>query len=164
LSNSPRQTRTEVVGIFSTRAAFDQALRDLQAGGFDRRDISVLASHDSIDAAAGGQTPWREKLVALVGELKYEGPLVTAGLIAMATGPVGAAIAAVIAAGVGGAAAVELMGELTAKPHSADFAAALAAGSVLLWVDAPEPAQQVLAAKLLSDAGGLNVHTHARPV
>ena len=36
---------------------------------------------------------WQETLGGLVGEINYVGPLTAAGLIAIATGPVGAAIA-----------------------------------------------------------------------
>ncbi|HIJ61061.1 MAG TPA: hypothetical protein HPQ04_00060 [Rhodospirillaceae bacterium] len=159
---SSSRTRSEVVGIFSTRRDFDCAVQSLLAAGFQRSDISVLASHDSIDAAQTAVAGWKERLVALVGELKYEGPLITAGLIALATGPVGAAIAALIAAGVGGAAVKEFLDEVTAKPHSEDFVRALEAGSLLLWVDIADPARRPQAIDILTAAGGANVHANQR--
>lgn len=157
------RARSEVVGIFSNRRDFDCAVQSLLAAGFQRSDLSVLASHDSIDAAEPAVASWKERLVGLVGELKYEGPLITAGLIALATGPVGAAIAGLIAAGVGGAALKELMDEVTARPHSEDFARALTAGGLLLWADVADGARQAQAIEILTAAGGTNVHANLRP-
>lgn len=154
--------KEEVVGILSDRTSFDRAIRSLTEAGFGRTDISVLASHDSIDVAGGNSKSWKDALLALFGELKFEGPLVAAGAIGLAAGPEGAALAALIAAGVGGVAAKELMGELTAKPHSEEFANALAAGSILLWVEARDEDRKARAESLLTEAGASNVHVHRR--
>ena len=163
MSNTPRPSRREVVGIFSSRPDFDAAIKDLLDAGFSRTDLSLLASHDSIDAAQPEAQSWKSRLIGLVGELKYEGPLVTAGLIAIAAGPVGAIIGGLIAAGVGGAALVELMGEITARPHAEEFAQALAAGSILLWVYAPDAVREAKATAILGAHGAANTHTNERP-
>ena len=161
--NTPAQTlRREVVGVFSLRSDFDKAVSALLAAGFSRSDLSVLASHDSLEAASADAQSWKNRLVGLLGELKYEGPLVTAGLIAIAAGSVGAVLGGLIAAGVGGAAVKELMEEVTARPHSAEFAAALAGGSILLWVDVPNAAAETQATALLSSLGATNIHTNER--
>lgn len=156
----------EVVGTFADRAHFEAAVSNLLAEGFGRDKLSVLASHDSLDAAesvAGAKArKWRDGLVALVGELKYEGPLVAAGLIALAAGPVGAAIAGLVAAGVGGVALKEVLDEVAAIPDSDDFVRALAAGSVILWVSTDSPAEEDKARALLADAGGANIHIFER--
>ncbi len=162
MSNTPRPSRREVVGIFSSRSDFDTAIQDLLAAGFSRTDLSLLASHDSIDAAQPDAKSWKSRLVGLVGELKYEGPLVTAGLIAIAAGPVGAIIGGLIAAGVGGAAVVELMNEITARPHAEEFAQALAKGSILLWVDAPDSDREAKAKAILAAHGATNIHANER--
>jgi hypothetical protein len=152
----------EVVGLLGDRRQFETAVKSLEAAGFGHSDLSVLSSHDSIDAAGRQPRPWRDVLTGLVGELKYEGPLVAAGLIALATGPVGATIAGLIAAGVGGAAIKELLDEVTAVPHSDDFARALAAGSVILWVRADDPAKEQTAKAVLADCGATNIHVNER--
>ena len=162
MSNDPRDWRREVVGIFTSRTDFDTAVNALLAAGFNRSDLSVLASHTSLDAASAATQSWKDRLVGLMGELKYEGPLVTAGLIALAAGPVGAAIAGLIAAGVGGVALKELTEEITARPHSAEFARALAAGSILLWVDAENADPRSKAMEILTASGGSNVHLNER--
>lgn len=162
---SPSALR-EVVGTFADRAHFEDAVSALLAAGFGRDKISVLASHDSLDAAedqSGAKNrKWRDALVALVGETKFEGPLVAAGLIALAAGPVGAAIASLVAAGVGAAALKELLDEVAAIPDSGDFARALAAGSVILWVSADSPEEEARAKALLAEAGGANIHIFER--
>jgi hypothetical protein len=115
-------TVTEVVGLFRDRASFEAAIAALLAAGFERADLSVLASHESLDAAGTPGKPWRDVLVALVGDLKYEGPLVASGLIFLAGGPVTATLAAVAAPAVGGLAAEEFLEEVTAQPHTDDLA------------------------------------------
>jgi hypothetical protein len=163
MSSFPRAARREVVGVFTRRDDFDAAVKALRDTGFSRADLSLLASHDSIDAADPETQSWKGRLVGLVGELKYEGPFVNAGLIALAAGPVGAAIAGLIAAGVGGAALAELMGEITTHPHADEFAKALTAGGILLWVYAPDSSRESKATRVLEDAGATNVHTVERP-
>lgn len=152
----------EVVGILSDRAQFQAAVDGLLAAGFHRSEISVLSSHDSLEAAGHDVKPWRDVLTAMVGELRFEGPLVAAGLIALAAGPVGAAIAALVAAGVGGAAAKELLDEVTAVPDSDDFARALAAGSVILWVAGADEQREQVARSVLETVGATNVHVTVR--
>ncbi len=155
-------TIREVVGILADRAQFEQAVTDLLAAGFTRADLSLLSSHESIDAAGREGKSWRDAAVALVGELRYEGPLVAAGLIALAAGPVGAVIAAAVAAGVGGVAVKELLDEVTSAPDTEDFARALAAGSIILWVCASTEAQEQKAKDILAGIGASNVHVHER--
>lgn len=163
---APSAALREVVGTFADRSHFEQAVAALLAAGFGRDKLSVLTSHDSLDAAedqTGAKSrKWREGLVALVGEAKFEGPLVAAGLIALAAGPVGATIAALVAAGVGGVALKELLDEVAAIPDSGDFARALAAGSVILWVSADSPDEETRAKALLTEAGGANIHIFER--
>jgi len=162
LSATDDQATREVVGTFAQRNRFQDAVDALIKAGFARSDLSVLSSHDSLDAAGGGDKGWRDVLVALVGELKYEGPLVAAGLIGLAAGPVGAVIAGLIAAGVGGAAAKELLDEVSALPDSEAFTRALAAGSVILWVAARGEQEEAKAMDVLRATGAANVHVFER--
>lgn len=152
----------EVVGTFADRGHFEAAVSALLESGFDRGRLSVLSSHDSLDVAGGKARKWRDALVALVGEMKYEGPLVAAGLIALAAGPVGAVIAGLVAAGVGGAALKEVLDEVAAIPDSEDFARALAAGSVILWVSVDATSEEDLVKALLERTGGTNIHIFER--
>ncbi|MDZ3838752.1 MAG: hypothetical protein U0S49_15395 [Rhodospirillales bacterium] len=156
------RTAAEVVGLFRDRTSFEAAVEALLQAGFERADLSVLASHESLDAAGKPGKPWRDVLTALVGDLKYEGPLVASGLIFLAAGPVTATLAAVAGAAVGGMAAKEFLEEVTAQPHTDDFARSLEAGGVILWVCAESEDRRALAATILSDHGGQNVHLSER--
>ena len=166
-TNNPAATTREVVGTFADREHFQAAVDALFKAGFVRTDLSVLSSHESIDTAdqPGKSWPgksWKDVLVALVGETKYEGPLVAAGLIALAAGPVGAVIAGLVAAGVGGVAVKELLDEVAALPDSAAFAKALKDGSVVLWVAAADAGAEDRAKTILHDAGAQNLHVFER--
>ncbi len=86
-----KHTRREVVGIIARRQDFDTAIAALTAAGFEHADLSVLASHDSIDAAEGPRASWKEALTGLLGELRYQDPLMSAGFIAIAAAPLTAA-------------------------------------------------------------------------
>lgn len=162
-TNSNTAAPREVVGTFSDREHFQAAIDRLIAAGFDRTDLSVLSSHESIEVAVGhDRKSWKDSLITLVGELKYEGPLVAAGLIALAAGPVGATIAGLIAAGVGGVAVKELLDEVAALPDSQEFANALAEGHVIMWVAVKDDAQQQRAVQILRDTTAQNVHVFDR--
>ena len=124
-------------------------------------DLSVLGSHESIDAAGEPGTPWKDIMTALVGELKYEGPLVASGAILLVGGTVSATIAGIIGAAVGGIAVKEILDEVTSSPHTEDFARSLEAGSVILWVRTPDEELERAATAILERNGGLNVHIHA---
>jgi hypothetical protein len=152
------QQAPEVVGLFADRSSFQQALAALFAAGFERPSLSVLASHESLDAADPPERSWRDALVGLVGELKYEGPLVASGAILLAGGATAALLAGVIGAAVGGLALKELLEDVIAKPHRADFGRSLAAGSIILWVRAEGEDIQALAQRILEGNGGTNVH------
>ena len=158
---APAEVR-EVVALFSTRTGFNQAVDALLAAGFDRADLSVLASHASLDAADPKGRPRDEALTGLVGELKYAFPLTTAGLIAIVGGPIEAALAALVAAGVGGAAIKDYLDELTSHPKPDEFTRALEAGGVILWVRVTTPEQEREVSALLDREGGGNVHMSVR--
>ena len=153
---------TEVVGRFETREAFQSAVESLKQAGFESYDLSVLDSHQSLEAAADSSTAWQDVLAGMVGEIQYVGPIATAGLIAVAAGPVGAAVAAGIAAGVGGWAVKDFLDEINAAPDTEAFAKALEDGAVLLWVRAEDLGKQDSATALLKEAGAHDVHTHRR--
>ncbi len=151
---------TEIVGRFADRDRFTAAVeRLIGEGGFERSDLSVLDSHQSLGAAgAGPDESWRARMAAMVGEAVYLGPITVAGLIMLAAGPVGAALAGTIGAGLTGLALKEMTDEIAAGPHREAFARALAEGAVLLWVRADTPDRQDLAMRLMATEGGVDIH------
>lgn len=154
-------TSREAVGLFSDRDDFESAVGALLESGFGRTDLSLLGSHESLDAAGTPGRPWKDVLAALVGELKYEVPLVASGAIMLAGGAFAAAVAGVVGAAVGGAAIKEVLDEVTSTPHTEDFARSLAAGGVILWVRVETDRQERAAREILEANNAANVHIHA---
>jgi hypothetical protein len=155
----------EAVASFADREHFHRAVSSLLAAGFAPSDMSVLASHDSL-AAAGepGATEGTIVPAGLSDEIKYIAPLTVAGIVLLSGGPIAAVVAALVGAGLGGAALKELFDDYTAPRHSADFRAALEAGAALLWVRCEDPDRELTATRILEEAGGRHVHIHGRPL
>jgi hypothetical protein len=135
---------------------------DLRAAGFEHSDLSVLDTHESLSASESPSEAWKQSLAGMVGEVKYVGPLTTAGLIAIATGQIGMAIAGVLAAGLTGVALRELLEDIKATPHTDAFARALEGGAVLLWVAVDTSEREAEASGLLARHGAADVHSHRR--
>jgi hypothetical protein len=156
----------EAVASFATREAFRDAAGKLMAAGFAPADLSVLAGHDSLEVAGNVAgypgAPNQFLLAGLTDEVVFIAPLTIAGFALVSGGPVAAAIAAIATAGLSGVAFKELLDRYSANRHSAAFAAAVAAGAVLLWVRCADPALEAVATRVLTEAGGRNVHVHAR--
>jgi hypothetical protein len=155
----------EALASFPDREHFHRAVSNLLAAGFEASDLSVLASHDSLAAAGEPAGPESTKVVpaGLSDEIKYIAPLTVAGIILLSGGPIAATVAALVGAGLGGAALKELFDDYTAPRHTDDFAAALHAGAALLWVRCEDPERELTATRILEEAGGRHVHVHGRP-
>ena len=161
---SPAPPIREAIASFPDRAHFRAAVSALMAAGFAHSDLSVLASHDSLsaaDAAIGEQDAVPASLFGL--EVKYTEPLTMAGLALLSGGPISTVFAALVGAGLGGAALKELFDDYTAPRHSEEFAAALKAGAALLWVRCDDAERERTALRILDEAGGRHVHIHTRP-
>lgn len=148
----------EVVGVIASRAEFEAAAQGLLAAGFGHSDLSVLASHEPIEVAGRPATSWRDVLLAMLGEVRYEVPLVASGAVMIAGGAVAATVAALIGATVGGVAIRDVLQEVTAKPHTAEFARAVEAGSLILWVSVGDDQRLGQAVSILERHGAVNVH------
>ncbi|HEX7969750.1 MAG TPA: hypothetical protein VF502_16120 [Stellaceae bacterium] len=156
----------EAVAAFADKAAFRRAVGRLLGAGFKPADLSVLATHDSLEVAGDVPgyrgTPGSTLLAGLTDEVNFIGPLTIAGIVLLSGGPVAAAIGGMVAAGLGGAAVKEVIDRYAANRHSAEFAAALRGGAVLLWVRVDDPELEATAVRLLEETGGRHVHMHGR--
>lgn len=151
----------EAVASFPDREHFRKAVAALVAAGFDHSDLSVLASHESLSAA--DERPGSLVAAGLSDEIKYLAPLTVAGIVLISGGPIAATVAALVGAGLGGAALKELFDDYTAAPHRDTFEAALKAGAALLWVRCADPEIELRALRILDESGGRHVHVHGRP-
>jgi hypothetical protein len=146
----------EAVAAFPDRRHFNQAIAALLGGGFARGDLSVLASHQKL-AAAEAEADAEGGAAA---SLPYIAPLTIAGIIAVSAGPIAAAVAAVVAAGIGGAAVKELLDRYAAAPHRDQLGTAFAQGAALLWVRCADHEIELRALRILEESGGRHVHSH----
>ncbi|MGB0670117.1 MAG: hypothetical protein ACPGNT_01365 [Rhodospirillales bacterium] len=164
MSNNNHQsqfaTHPEAVGLFSSREAFEGCVKALLAAGFEREDLSVLSSHESLEAAESAGENWRDVLASIAGDIRFEAPLVASGAILLAGGPVAATLGAAIAAAVGAVAVRDLVGRVTSTPDTDDFARALGYGGAILWVRSDDPARLQTALDLLTVHGAENAHLH----
>ncbi len=158
--------RREVVGILPDQPRFEAAVGALLEAGFERADISLLASHESLEAAASPGDDKRDgsggvigdALTAMVSELRFAGPLGAAGMTILFGGPVGLAIGSAIAAGVGGVALHEVLSEALSHPDLDDFARAVEAGGIIVWVRVTNDAHESLAESILAANAATNIH------
>ncbi len=151
----------EAVASFPDRKHFQGAVAALLAAGFAPSDLSVLASHEGLSTAA--EKPGGLIAAGLSDEITYIAPLTVAGIILISGGPIAATLAALLAAGLGGAALKQLFDDYAAAPHREQFAAALAAGAALLWVRCADSEIELRAVRILEEAGGQRVHIHGHP-
>ncbi len=156
-------TVREAVALFAEREDLQGAIDTLLKTGFEKSDLSLLSSHESIAAAEEPENRLEDLRTALGDELKYLGPLTAAGFIMLATEPLAVLLAGVVAAGIGGIALKEVLDEVMSTPHAENFARALAAGSVILWVRVPDAGREAVAVDILRRQGGGNVHVDERP-
>lgn len=156
--------KREVVGLLAGKADLDACIKALESAGFDHSDISILSSHESPDLAANtpGDTVEDTSVAALDEPLRYAFPLTTAGLIAVVGGPISAVLGGIIAAGVAGMAAKDYIDALISHPKPGEFARALEAGGVILWIYAATGNLEAKAVEILSAHGATNIHTSVR--
>jgi len=163
----PADETRELVAQFKDAEGFERAVEALLAAGFERTDLSMLGTHDSLEVAgelAGYQRdPAGSMRAGLAGESGLIGSIALAGVLLLAAGPVGVAGAAVAAATAGALALRPFFGQLAEAVHAEGFARAIEAGHVLLWVRTRDAEEVERAGTVLAGAGGTNIARLARP-
>jgi hypothetical protein len=156
----PADVTREIVAQYGSKADFDRAVAALLAEGFERTDLSVLASHDSLDITKG---PPNGVGAALDSQLSWLGPVAIAGTLLAAAGPVGVAIAAIAAAGAGAVALRPMLYEVVENVHAENFAEAVSAGHILLWVRTSDADSVARAEASLTTTGATALTRLAQP-
>lgn len=172
----------EVVGVFETRDALENAVDQLGIAGVGRAAISVLSVNSESTDHTGVLRPSAQAIAddpaarpaAFVSHVaRTEGeaaaiavPLEIGGFagawaIAAAGGALIAAIGATVAGGAAGAALGVLLYRVVARHHAANIETQLASGGLALWVSTPDDGSEQRALDVLRRCGGLSVHTHS---
>jgi hypothetical protein len=174
----------EAVGVFHEVDGLQAAIDELLSSGFDRAELSLLASDHAV-AAKLLNVSFRETELeddptvprgvyvspaamgaaegGLVGALAYVGGVATAGLIALAGGPIAVIVlGAVLAGGAGGLLGTGLA-EVVGHRRAAYFQEQLDRGGLLLWVRTWDAHREQKAVEILDRHSASDVHVHEFP-
>jgi hypothetical protein len=171
----------EAVGVFDSAEALEAAVDRLEASGFNRAEISVLASDKTVRERLGrlyssvaeivddprapqtafvSQASRAESEAALVGVPLYIGGLVGGLAVVASGGAMALAFAAAIGLGAVGAGLGGLLGRVIAHHHIYRVLEQLAQGGLVLWVSVRDDASAAHALAILIDAGARDAHLH----
>lgn len=171
----------EAVAVFGSREALENAIEDLLSNGFDRAQLSLLASRESVEETLGHavgdvhaladdpEAPRSEPLerpdVGNVMGVAVGPPAAFAALAAAgATALTGGAFAGVAVAALAAGGGVGALGALLAKSYNDevvdDFQEQLAHGGILLWASLRDAEQEQTAREILARHAKEKVRVH----
>ncbi len=171
----------EAVAVFDRAEEYEAVIEELNSAGFDRADISLLASeaavdqklphrfrrvermenHDQVPRSAYVSSPdvSTGRGAAMAG-LAYIGATAAAGLVVASGGTLAAVIAAAVAAGGGGGALGSIVAKWLGDRHAKTIEEQVNAGGLLLWVNVRDPEHERRALDILSRHSTHDVHVH----
>jgi hypothetical protein len=179
------QTQTEAVGVFETAESLQDAIDELLNSGFDRAELSLLASEQAVAGKLGHIYDKAEELEddpevpttayvapesvgdaegGLIGGLLYVGALAGAGAVLASGGAILTAVLAATAGGGGGAAIGTVLATLLDRHQRAHIEEQLEHGGMLLWVRTRDDIHEKRAVEILSRHSAHDVHLHRLPV
>jgi len=176
---------SEVVGVFGDADALEAAIDELLSAGFNRADLSFLASEQVVEAKLGHRYRRSETLAddpaaprvayvsteavgdaegALIGGLFYIGAAVASGAVVASGGTLAAIITAAALAGGGGGLIGSLLAHRVGRHHAHYLHEQLDRGGLLLWVDTPRPSREQVALEILRRYSAQGVHNRGRAI
>lgn len=174
-------TTREAVAVFQTWPSLQGAVDELLSSGFDRSELSLLASQNVVEEKLGhlydkvgeleddpavpraafvGRDSLVEGRTGIIGGLAYIGAMAAVGAVVASGGTLAAVIAAgAVAGGSGG-----LLGTLAARWLGRDRAKEIQSqidkGGLLLWVQLRDGAHEERALAVLNRHAAGDVHVH----
>lgn len=169
----------EVVAVFHTAEDLENAIDELLSSGFDRAELSLLASQESVLRKLGHYYRTMEEMAddpavpraafvstaaigdakgALIGGLAYVGATVAAGVAAVAGGALAATIAAAVFAGGAGGLIGTVLARWVGDHHANYLGEQIENGGLLLWVRAWNAGDEARAIEILRKHAGDGVH------
>jgi hypothetical protein len=171
----------EVVGVFHGAERLEEAIDDLLKSGFDRAEISLLASENAIRKKMNHRYRPVSEMVddpsipraayvstaaigdaegALIGTLTYVGATVAAGAVLVSGGALAAAIIAAALSGGAGSLIGAVLARFVSRHHAEYLHDQIENGGLVLWVRAWNRSDQARAKEVLRSNGAENVHAH----
>lgn len=180
-SEEPPAGVREVVGVFRDEKALEGAIDSLLGAGFDRAEISLLASEDAILKKLGhayrkvaeleddhevvrvayvSKEDYGAAEGGIISGLVYVGALAGAGAVVASGGALGGALlAAALWGGAGGAVGYALARWLD-RQRAQRLNEQLEKGGLLLWVHVRDAEHEAKAMDILNSNGAEDVHPH----
>lgn len=175
------QGSREAVGLFADQTALQGAIDELLSSGFDRAELSLLASEHVVQDKLGysirrsdlEDDPDSPRSVyispdavgtaegSLIGVLSYIGGVAAAGAIALAGGPLTLIVIGAGSAGLAGGLIGAELAKLLGDRQAAAIHEHVQAGGLLLWVRTWDPADERRATAIMRKHSGRDVHVHS---
>ena len=180
--NLSQETSTEAVAVFQDATSLQDAIDEILSSGFDRAEISLLASEKAVEeklghaykkAAALEDDPSVPRIAyisteaigdakgALFGAPMYVAAVTAAGAMVASGGTLAGAIAAAAMAGGAGALVGSVLARLVGDHHAAYLEEQIERGGLLLWVRTRDKERERRANEILFKHSGQDVHIHA---
>lgn len=177
-------TVREAVGVFRRPETLQSAIDELLSSGFDRAELSLLASGHVVETKLGHQyekvsdledVPLVSRTAyvsteaiggaegAVIGALMYVGATAAAGAVVVSGGTLAAGIAAVAMAGGVGALIGTILAKWIGDHHANYLQEQMNHGGLLLWVRTWGVEDERRAVQILRSHSGRDVHIHAIP-
>ena len=178
-------TAYEAVGVFNSAEALQAAINELLSSGFDRAELSLLASQDAVERRLGHRyekvgglandpTVPRAAYMSteaigeaeggLIGGLLFVGAVAATGAIVASGGTLAAAIAAAALAGGAGGVIGSILAKWIGDKHAHYLQEQLDRGGLLLWVRTWNAEDERRAVEILRKHSGIDVHVLPAPV
>lgn len=174
----------EAVGVFADDASLQDAIDALLSSGFDRADLSLLASQAAVEEKLGGvyekvadiednpDVP-RAAYVAkesigraqggIMGGLIYVGAVAAAGAVVASGGTMALAGAAALLAGGTGGLVGSVLAEWIENHHAEEIQRHIDHDGLLLWVRTWAAEDEQRAIDILTRHSAHDVHVHSLP-
>ncbi|MCC0020354.1 MAG: hypothetical protein H6888_04675 [Nitratireductor sp.] len=175
----------EAVAVFDREDDFHRAAMDLMEHGFDRSDLSILASskhavehlkrhYPEIDRFDGGAQSIREEYheqesvveakTLAVGLPLYVGAVGGFLAVAASGGTLALGVSAALAGGLAGTGIGAIGANAVGRRQRESIERQLAAEGIVLWVQTRTEGQEFKALNLLRERGGRDVHLHTATI
>ena len=179
-----QETRTEAVGVFANAESLQEAIDELLSSGFNRTEISLLASEHTVEEKLGHAYKKVEELEddlsvpraayistefrgdaegGLIGGLFYVGALAAYGAIVATGGALATALAAGAAAGGTGGVIGTVLAKWVGDHHANYLQEQVDHGGLLLWARTRDSEREKRAVDILKKHSGRDVHVHEIP-
>ena len=171
----------ELTGLLRSRKALDAAVESLLLAGFDRKDIDIMSSVETVKKELGGAYVAVEEIPDIPGApreaykarediviptltaaslLIYLGATASALSIVASGGSVAVALLAAIAGGAAGGGIGALLAKHLGVVPARELEARLGSGAMVLWVRVRSPEEELQAERILKDCGGKAIRVH----